>query len=622
MNNAATGALIAVLLACAAGEQSPPAPVLDVRAIPSKGTYASGDTVVIALRVIVPDAYHLYGNPLGPGIGKPLRIGVSGGAGVRWLDILKPKAERYRPDFGDWVWTYEEKVFFFLRGIAGPAGEVKGKAILDALICHTACYPVHYEIPFVIRIGSNIGHERPFTSDITTASIFAGCTETMPFASSAQRDHPALSDSAGAAAVYSEKMPPGYYTPKKDTDSLNVWLAILLGFLAGVILNAMPCVLPVLGVKILSFAEGKGEDRRGAVARSLVFSAGVISVFMVFAGLAAFAGYSWGRQFQDPRALVAVITLIVVFALGMFDVYMITVPVSVAGLSGKNGGRWNDFFSGVFATVLATPCSGPFLGAVLAWLVMQPPVAIFIIYGSIGAGMAFPYVLLSASQRLARLIPKPGRWMRHFKKILGFLLLGFAAYLMRGLPAAMIVPTLLFCAAVALAVAVYGHGAPWGSSLARTSAAFFLALLIAGSGGFLSFAVVYHPFVSEAAADNNRNEDQIWRKFSAESLMAAHAAGRHAIVDFTANWCMNCQYNYFMVLTRRDVLDLIRKKNVLALKADMTLPDPVQDSLLHRLGSQSIPFLAVFPGDKPYEPIVMRDILTKRRVVRVLEQLK
>jgi thiol:disulfide interchange protein len=105
-------------------------------------------------------------------------------------------------------------------------------------------------------------------------------------------------------------------------------------------------------------------------------------------------------------------------------------------------------------------------------------------------------------------------------------------------------------------------------------------------------------------------------------LLAANAAGRNAIVDFTANWCMNCQYNYIMVLTKREVTDLIRKKNVLALKADMTLPDQVQDSLLHSLGSQSIPFLAVFPGDRPYHPIVIRDILTKRKLMKVLNQLR
>jgi thiol:disulfide interchange protein len=622
---------IAVLFGFSAGSDIPR---LAVSAVPSKAAYFPGDTVIVALRVQLPSDCHLYGNPLGPGVGKPFAIGVKDGKGIQWQDIVKTKAGIFRPAFGpafgDWVWAYEKEAFFFLRGIAGLAGTVQGKAVFEGLICNTACYPVRHETPFVVRIDPYAGQQKHFASDKKLASIFNGCTETVSFKpvaeaaqTNSQQSAMALPEVSGIALTHANIHPGWNYLPREDKTKLTLWLAIAIGFLAGIILNAMPCVLPVLGIKILSFAHGQGRGRTKAMIHSLVFSAGVISVFMLLAGLASFADYSWGKQFQNPKALVAIIAVIVVFALGMFDCYLIAVPASVTSFDTKSHpGMWGEFFKGIFTTVLATPCSGPFLGAVLAWSVIQPPIIIFIVYGSIGAGMAFPYVLLSASGRFARLIPKPGRWMQNLKKAMGFLLLGFAAYLMLGLRTHMIVPTLLFCTAVAFSVVVYSRFAPWGSSLVRKTRAFLLAILIIGSGYYVSFIVIYHPSFSVSAASKDDGENPVWRKFSADSLLAANAAGRNVIVDFTANWCINCQYNYIMVLTKREVLDLIRKKNVLALKADMTLPDPVQDSLLHNLGSQSIPFLAVFPGDRPHEPIVMRDVLTKRSVIGVMEQLR
>ncbi|MGA2508349.1 MAG: cytochrome c biogenesis protein CcdA [Chitinispirillaceae bacterium] len=633
MNNALkylflAAACIALLFTIATGQSPTISPALDITAVPSKEAYSPGDTVIVALRVQLPSDFHLYGNPLGPGMGKPLMIGVKDAKNVRWLDIVKTNAVMFRPIYGDWVWAYTKEAFFFLRGLAGSAGLVEGKAIFDGLICSAACYPVHYEMPFDMHIVKNVRPQRHFASDKKITSIFNRCTETIALQSDHgqtkfQQSAVALPQAFGTELTHADKMPEWKYSPVENRTVLNLWLAIVVGFLAGMILNAMPCVLPVIGIKILSFAHVQSRGRKKAVIHSLAFSAGVISVFMLLAVLASFADYSWGKQFQDPRALVAIIALVVVFALGMFDVYIIAVPASVTSFEKKNHpGMWGEFFKGIFTTVLATPCSGPFLGAVLAWSVLQPPIVIFIVYGSIGAGMAFPYVFLSASGRFARLIPKPGRWMQNLKKSMGFILLGFAAYLMLGLRTYMIVPTLLFCTVVAFSVVVYNRFAPLGSSFVRKTRAFLLAFVIIGSGYCISFIIIYHPLFPVSTVSKDEGDNAVWRKFSADSLLAANAAGRNAIVDFTANWCMNCQYNYIMVLTKREVTDLIRKKNVLALKADMTLPDQVQDSLLHSLGSQSIPFLAVFPGDRPYHPIVIRDILTKRKLMKVLNQLR
>ena len=609
-----------------------PQPRIGVTAALSKPTYAPGDTVLVVLQITIPDKYHLFDNPKGPGIGKPMMYAVAGPKEIAWLDLLKTKSKKYKAEVGGWYKGFEGEVCFFLRGIVNrnaADGAYKSTLYISGLICNVACHPVDKNIDMTIPVNAGSPVQQPFENDARIAALLARSKISQELAAPVAADTAASflggislgPDIAGTAAAGT--VPAWDYAPQEAGTDLNIWAAIFFAFLAGIILNAMPCVLPVLGVKILSFAQGQGLGRKKAILHSLSFSVGVISVFLLLAALASFANYSWGRQFQDPRALIAIITLIVVFALGMFDVYMITVPPSVSNLDGKadRHGVMGDFLKGVFATVLATPCSGPFLGAVLAWSVLQPPHVIFIVYTSIGAGMSFPYLLLSINRRLAKMLPKPGPWMDDFKKIMGFLLLGFGAYLMLGLPDDYVIPAVLFCVTMSLAVTVYGRFAPWGSSIGRKAMSLIAAIIIGAAGFYLSFMVVF-PSFSEAEAEKAVKEDAVWQEFNADSLLKANAQGRNAIVDFTANWCMNCQYNTIMVLTKKPVTDLIKRKNVLAMVADLTMPDPVQDSLLHSLGSRSIPFLALFPGDNPKEPVVMRDVLTKGRVIKALKDLR
>jgi thiol:disulfide interchange protein DsbD len=301
---------------------------------------------------------------------------------------------------------------------------------------------------------------------------------------------------------------------------------------------------------------------------------------------------------------------------------MILVPSSVSTLEKKSGsGLFGDFFKGMFATILATPCSGPFLGATLAWTLTQPALIVFTVFTSIGLGMASPYVLFSSSRRLAKLIPKPGSWMKDFKNLMGFLLLGMAIYLMIGLPQDMILSTIGLCLFLSFAIGVYSRFSPWGSNIVRKTVTGIIALFIIVSGVYLCFGILYNSFSHESASIAESKSDG-WVPFSPELIKNAHARGQNIMIDFTANWCMNCQYNEVMVLYTEDVNRLAKEKNILTIKADFTRKDPQIKSLLENLGSRSVPFLAVFSGDNPYEPVVMRDILDKTRLVRVLKNLK
>jgi thiol:disulfide interchange protein DsbD len=250
------------------------------------------------------------------------------------------------------------------------------------------------------------------------------------------------------------------------------------------------------------------------------------------------------------------------------------------------------------------------LGSTLAWTLTQPPYVIYTVFVFIGIGMAFPYVLLSASSRIARMIPRPGKWMDDFKHILGFLLLGFAVYLMKGLSKETALGTIGLCVSAAIAIGVYVRFAPFGSSAPRRLMVALAAVVILAAGGYISF--------KKLGQDESGGT---WQAFSATVLEDAHMTGRHAVANFTASWCMNCQYNKLRVLNSRDVQRLAGEKDVLLLEVDLTNKNPDGESLLHHLGSRSVPFLAVFPGDNPYQPVIMRDILTKGQVIKALEDL-
>ncbi len=219
-----------------------------------------------------------------------------------------------------------------------------------------------------------------------------------------------------------------------------------LGFLGGLLLNLMPCVLPVIGLKIMSFASQAGESRGRIIALNLYFVAGLVSVFLVLAALAAFLGYGWGQQFQRPEFSIFLAAVVFVFALSFLGVWEIPIPGFVG--SGKtleaaeSEGPIGAFLKGVLTTLLATPCSGPLIVPTLAWALKQPKPVIFGTFASMGLGMGFPYLMISMFPRLINLLPKPGAWMDTFKQIMGFVLLATVVWLFSFLNPDYFVPSL------------------------------------------------------------------------------------------------------------------------------------------------------------------------------------
>lgn len=391
-------------------------------------------------------------------------------------------------------------------------------------------------------------------------------------------------------------------------------LALMIGsgLLGGLILNLMPCVLPVIGLKVLSFAQQGGESRGRVLALNLAFSLGLLSVFLVLATLAAFAQLGWGEQFTHLGFKVFMTALVFAMALSFLGVWEIPIPGFTGGKKAHDlqdrEGMDGAFFKGMFTTVLATPCSGPFLGPVFGFTLAQPPWVTYVLFASVGLGMASPYLLLGVFPQLIRFLPRPGAWMETFKEIMGFVLLGTVVFLFSTINRDYYVATLT------LLVAIW-FGCWW---IGRTSySATPRQRVTAWVGGVATAAAIGTlAFVLLAPG----KQALPWQPWSPAALAQAKAEGKTVMVDFTADWCLTCKTNLKFFINTKRVRDLVEQHDVQPLLADWTDESEEIKQALAELGSNSIPLLAIYPADRPHEPIVLRDLLTEDKVVDALKE--
>lgn len=418
----------------------------------------------------------------------------------------------------------------------------------------------------------------------------------------------AVSSSAGSsdsASVFDDLQ---YREPGGGAAEGGLGQFLLFAFLGGLILNVMPCVLPVIAIKVLSFVQQAGEDRGRIFLLNATYSLGVISVFMLLATLAAFAGTSWGGQFQSVEFLVAMSALVFVMGLSLLGVFEIPIPGFVgSSAGGHQEGLGGAFMTGIFATILATPCSGPFLGPTLGWSIQQSPATIYMIWGMMGLGMASPYLLFGLFPGAVKFLPKPGNWMIRFKQIAGFIMLGTTVFLLSILDESYLVPTLVMLLGIGIGVWMIGNLYDLSSAPATRWKIRFLALctvgVISGYG--------YHL----ASADEKLH----WEPFTPSAVAEALENGQPVMVDFTADWCLTCKVVEKTTLNTDSTRDVVDTHGFVTLKADWTDgSDEIRD-LLNRLGGDSIPTLAVFSPAKPTEPIVLRDAWSQSTLIEQLQ---
>ncbi len=400
---------------------------------------------------------------------------------------------------------------------------------------------------------------------------------------------------------------------------------LLLAFVGGLILNLMPCVFPVLGLKILGFVNQAGHQRSRIVTHGLIFTAGVLLSFWALATVLAVlrAGgdqLGWGFQLQSPVFVFVLAVLLLVFGMNMSGVFEFGLrATAVGGDLQQKSGYAGSFFTGVLATVVATPCSAPFLAPALGAALAVSTVESFAIFTAIALGLSLPYLVFSIFPGLVKILPRPGAWMETFKQFMAFPLYGTVGALIWVLAAQTsdegFLNALLGLVAVALAVWIYGRWTAPGASAGRVRFGVTSLVLVGAAGLWLGW-----PRTAVAQPAAGAPPAVVWDAWSSEAVAKLRAEGRIVYVDFTARWCATCQTNKRIVFSSNEVLQTFADKKVATLRADWTKQDPRITAELAAYQRSAVPFNVIWvPGQDA--PVILPELLTPGIVLDALKAI-
>ena len=419
---------------------------------------------------------------------------------------------------------------------------------------------------------------------------------------------------------------PGAESPRKNVSApagrASLALMLVYAFLGGLILNVMPCVLPVIALKILGFVNQAREEPRRVRRLGLVYALGVLVSFLALAALvigvkAAGQKAGWGMQFSHPQFIVGMTVLVTLVALNLFGVFEVTLggrALDAASALASRHGAAGSFFNGVLATALATPCTAPFLSVALGFAFTQPPGIIVLMFLAVGAGLASPYVVLSWQPQWLRFLPRPGAWMERFKVLMGFPMLATAVWLTSlttehyGERAWWLGMFLVF-----LALGMWIFGAFVQRGVRRRALGALVAALVLATGylwaleSHLRWREPVAAVAPSAAGARHAPSGYEWRPWSAGDVERAQAEGRVVIVDFTAKWCITCNSLVKPALEKPAVIEQLRRLNAAAFVADYTAFPPEITDELARFGRAGVPLVVVYPGRAGASPLVLPD---------------
>jgi thiol:disulfide interchange protein len=387
-------------------------------------------------------------------------------------------------------------------------------------------------------------------------------------------------------------------------------------FFGGMLLNIMPCVLPVLAIKVLSFVQQAGESRSRIFLLNVAYSLGVIVVFLALATLAAgtqlglsrSGGFAWGSLFQSTRFNLVMACLVFGMGLSLLGVFEIPVPGFVGSAAGGNQreGLLGAALTGVFATLLATPCTGPFMATALGWAVSQPARTIYLIFAVTGFGMAFPYLVLGLFPQLVRWLPKPGNWMIRFKEFAGFVLLASVIFIIYYTDKRYTIPLLVMLLGVALGLWMIGNLYDINSRIHHKMTVRVIALALTILICWIGFGL------------SGENKYRLaWQPFSESRIDALRKENKPVLVNFTAEWCINCHFNEGLALNTKDTKELVEKHNVVPLLADFTDESEEIHRWLQKFRQNGVPLTVIFPPGKG-KPIVLTGVYTQGELLQAL----
>lgn len=413
----------------------------------------------------------------------------------------------------------------------------------------------------------------------------------------------------------------------------GLWQALLFALVGGLILNLMPCVLPVLSIKVLGFIHQAGDDPAKARRHGLVFTAGVLVSFLALAAVliglrAGGEQLGWGFQLQSPAFIVVLSVIIFMFGLSLFGVFEIgTSLVGLGGRADSGSGFGGSFLSGVLATVVATPCTAPFMGVALGYALTQSAAQSLAIFGFLGLGMALPYLTLSSVPALLRYVPKPGAWMESFKQFMGFLMMATVVWLLWVLNLQtdpnLVALVMVLLVLVALGSWILGRwgGIASGSRSRMTARAAAAVIIIASMAAVLS--QVPAPAKAErTAAAPMYSTGLEWEPFSRQLVQDLRTSGKAVFVDFTAAWCLSCQVNKRVALSDSRVVEQFENLGVVPVQADWTSRDPEITRALAEFGRNSVPLYVLYTGGPDSEPEILPELLTPGLVLDALKKVE
>ena len=443
---------------------------------------------------------------------------------------------------------------------------------------------------------------------------------------------PAAGSTTGNAADNTSNHGTSNAASTQNDQATTLPTALLLAFVGGLILNLMPCVFPVLSLKILGFVNSAHHEPAAIRRHGHVFAAGVLVSFWVLAGLllvlrAGGRELGWGFQLQSPAFVAAMAFLLFAVALNLFGVFEI--GNSLTGLAGRadtaSAGYRGSFTSGVLATILATPCTAPFMGVALGYALSQPPAAALAVFTMLGLGLAAPYVVLSWAPGLLKKLPRPGAWMETFKQAMAFPVLATVAWLVwvLGQQVGNDGVLRLLGGMILVSLAIWAAGLSWWSAAgARRAVVRTVTAVSVLAGLYMGASAANLPAVSTAcAADCALPSDQGWAPYNVARLADLRAEGRTVFVDFTAAWCLTCKLNERVALADADVMGRLAELDAVTMKADWTSGDPVITRALESFGRSGVPLYVLYHGGPDTEPIVLPSILTADLVLDALATL-
>lgn len=586
-----------------------------------------GERILARLEFSIPAGYHAYAYKA-QGAGKPTRLDFILANEGR-MPILYPEGREERDIFEKSKITrvYTGNVVFY-ASLPMRSESRLYTCKLDLLLCSSKhCMPMSKtftgEVPADIPMLNKTAWQTQAEEALIASGLGSGKTHmeegALPPLIKRGRDYSLdddlskgrlLNEAVSAPAAPDNRYPdlrPRYFS--EDLEIYSLGKAILFGLLAGLILNAMPCVLPVLTLKVGSLMilgqTGSQEKRREFRIHNLCFAAGILSLFTLLGFLLGAADGVWGQLYQNHAILVCMLLLVFLMGLSMLGVFTLpTFDLRMATTSPHPG--ISAYLTGFVSTFLATPCSGPLLGGVLAWAFTQPMAIFMTIFWSVGVGMGLPYIVFAIWPSMARILPKPGEWMQVFERVLGFLLLGTALYLLSILPETKYVQILILLILAGLCAWIWGAYCGLGASRLRKICIGGICALGLG----LTVWWVLQP----------RHATTDWTNFTVEEFHK-DLGNDNLLIEFTADWCPNCKYLEATVLTP-DLLEILKSKYSLRLlKADLTNSNPAAEQLLELLGSRSIPLTALFArGDRALSPLVLRDLYDAASIKKATSQ--